>query len=59
MNISPSQLTSDHFALRIEKRLSRYGVDPVRIELEDTEHVFFGNLERSAVVLKPVLQFCA
>ena len=56
MNISPSQLTSDHFATRLEKLLNRYGVDPARIELEVTEHVFFGNLERSLAVLKPVRQ---
>ncbi|MEQ9437194.1 EAL domain-containing protein [Hyphomonas sp.] len=54
MNISPSQLTSEHFATRLEKLLSLHGVDPARIELEVTEHVFFGNLERSQVVLNHV-----
>lgn len=54
MNISPSQLTSEHFATRLEKLLLRHSVDPARIELEVTEHIFFGNLERSLAVLKPV-----
>lgn len=47
INVSAVQFASDDFLDRVRKALKTSGVNPAQIELEITESVFVGDLERS------------
>ncbi|MFW5634726.1 MAG: putative bifunctional diguanylate cyclase/phosphodiesterase [Erythrobacter sp.] len=50
VNVSAVQFAADDFVDVVRGALKRSGVDPARIELEITESVFMGDVERSARV---------
>ncbi|QIQ88081.1 MAG: EAL domain-containing protein [Erythrobacter sp.] len=50
VNVSAVQFAADDFVDVVRKALKSSGVDPGRIELEITESVFMGDVERSARV---------
>jgi diguanylate cyclase (GGDEF)-like protein/PAS domain S-box-containing protein len=50
VNVSAVQFAADDFVDVVRKALKTSGVDPARIELEITESVFLGDVERSAIV---------
>jgi len=50
VNVSAVQFAADDFVDVVRKAIKRSGVDPARIELEITESVFMGDVERSARV---------
>lgn len=54
LNISPSQLCSDQFLDRLDSLLTRHRVNPARLELEITEHIYFSNLDLSTEILSKV-----
>lgn len=54
LNISPSQLCSDQFLDRLDSLLTRHRVNPARLELEVTEHIYFSNLDLSTEILSKV-----
>ncbi|MEH6694983.1 MAG: EAL domain-containing protein [Hyphomonas sp.] len=54
LNISPSQLCSDQFLDRLDSLLTRNRVNPARLELEVTEHIYFSNLDLSTEILSKV-----
>ncbi|WP_341198114.1 EAL domain-containing protein [Hyphomonas chukchiensis] len=54
LNISPSQLCSDHFLDKLDSLVTRHRVDPARLELEVTEHIYFSNLDLSTEILSKV-----
>lgn len=47
VNVSAVQFARDDFPEVVERALEKSGVDPARIELEITESVFVGDLERT------------
>ncbi|MFL0356381.1 putative bifunctional diguanylate cyclase/phosphodiesterase [Erythrobacter sp. GH1-10] len=47
INVSPVQFASDDFPDMVRKTIKASGVDPARIELEITESVFVGDLDRT------------
>tara|TARA_R110002167_G_scaffold16009_3_gene63325 strand:- start:206 stop:1522 length:1317 start_codon:yes stop_codon:yes gene_type:complete len=54
LNISPTQLCSDQFLGKLDSLLMRHRVDPARLELEVTEHIYFSNLDLSTEILHKV-----
>lgn len=54
LNISPTQLCSDQFLDKLDSLLTRHRVDPARLELEVTEHIYFSNLDLSTEILTKV-----
>lgn len=52
VNVSAVQFARDDFPDVVERALERSGVDPARIELEITESVFVGDLERTIRIFK-------
>lgn len=47
INVSPVQFASADFFSAVDRILTKTGVDPARVELEITESVFVGDLERT------------
>lgn len=56
VNVSPIQFASDDFYSAVDRILTKTGVDPARIELEITESVFVGDLERTLALFKKLKQ---
>ncbi|KEO91650.1 diguanylate phosphodiesterase [Erythrobacter longus] len=52
INVSPIQFASDDFYSAVDRILAKTGVDPARVELEITESVFVGDLERTLKLFK-------
>ncbi|MEM1052590.1 MAG: EAL domain-containing protein [Pseudomonadota bacterium] len=52
VNVSPIQFGSDDFFSTVDRILTKTGVNPARIELEITESVFVGDLERTLNLFK-------
>jgi diguanylate cyclase (GGDEF)-like protein len=52
VNVSPIQFASDDFYSTVDRILTKTGVNPSRIELEITESVFVGDLERTLSLFK-------
>lgn len=52
VNVSPIQFASDDFYSTVDRILTRTGVDPSRVELEITESVFVGDLDRTLDLFK-------
>ena len=52
INVSPIQFASDKFYAAVDRILTKTGVDPARVELEITESVFVGDLERTINLFK-------
>jgi len=52
VNVSAVQFARDDFPEVVERALERSGVDPTRIELEITESVFVGDLERTIRIFR-------
>ena len=52
INVSPIQFASDDFYSAVDRILTKTGVDPARVELEITESVFVGDLERTLDLFK-------
>lgn len=52
VNVSPIQFASDDFYSTVDRILSKTGVDPARVELEITESVFVGDLDRTLALFK-------
>lgn len=52
VNVSPIQFASDDFLVSVERIIGTSSVDPSRIELEITESVFVGDLERTISTFK-------
>ena len=52
INVSPIQFASDDFYSAVDRILLKTGVDPARVELEITESVFVGDLERTLDLFK-------
>ena len=50
VNVSAVQFAADDFVEVVDRALKRSGVDPSRIELEITESVFVGDVERSVEI---------
>ncbi len=51
INVSPSQLTSQHFLRKLSGVIAQHGIPPQRIELEITEQVAFRNVMENCAVL--------
>lgn len=56
VNVSPIQFASDDFFAVVDNILTRSKVDPARIELEITESVFVGDLDRTLALFKQLKQ---
>jgi diguanylate cyclase (GGDEF)-like protein len=52
VNVSAVQFASDDFTEVVKRALKKTGVNPARIELEITESVFVGDMERTFQVFK-------
>ena len=52
INVSAVQFASDDFVEVVERALKSSGVDPAQIELEITESVFVGDIERTQQLFK-------
>jgi len=52
VNVSAVQFASDEFVDNVRRALKRSGVNPERIELEITETVFVGDMERALEIFK-------
>lgn len=52
INVSPIQFASDDFYSTVDRILTKTGVDPARVELEITESVFVGDLDRTLDLFK-------
>lgn len=52
VNVSPIQFASDDFYSAVDRILTKTGVDPARVELEITESVFVGDLDRTLNLFK-------
>lgn len=52
VNVSPIQFACDDFYGAVDRILSKTKVDPGRVELEITESVFVGDLERTLALFK-------
>ncbi|BDI61336.1 putative bifunctional diguanylate cyclase/phosphodiesterase [Qipengyuania nanhaisediminis] len=52
VNVSAVQFASDSFVDSVKAALKRSGVDPARIELEITESVFVGDMDRALTIFK-------
>jgi diguanylate cyclase (GGDEF)-like protein/PAS domain S-box-containing protein len=52
VNVSPIQFASDGFYTAVDRVLTKTGIDPSRLELEITESVFVGDLERTLNLFK-------
>lgn len=52
VNVSAVQFASDEFVDNVRRALKRSGVNPARIELEITETVFVGDMERALEIFK-------
>ncbi|UAB77342.1 EAL domain-containing protein [Erythrobacter sp. SCSIO 43205] len=52
VNVSPIQFASEDFYDTVDAILNKTGVDPARVELEITESVFVGDLERTLKLFK-------
>ncbi|MEP0392065.1 MAG: EAL domain-containing protein [Erythrobacter sp.] len=52
VNVSPIQFASDDFYSTVDRILTKTGVDPSRVELEITESVFVGDLDRTLDLFK-------
>ena len=52
VNVSPIQFASEDFYDAVDRILTKTGVDPSRVELEITESVFVGDLERTLNLFK-------
>ncbi len=51
VNISPRQLVADELVTCIAQALAQSGLPASRLELEITESVFIGNVERTLKIL--------
>jgi diguanylate cyclase (GGDEF)-like protein len=56
VNVSPIQFASDDFYSTVDRILTKTGVDPARVELEITESVFVGDLDRTLALFKQLKQ---
>lgn len=52
VNVSPIQFASEEFLSSVQRIISSSHVDPARVELEITESVFVGDLERTLDIFK-------
>lgn len=52
VNVSPIQFASDDFYGAVDRILTKTEVDPARVELEITESVFVGDLDRTLELFK-------
>ena len=54
LNVSPSQLASRRFVDKLREVIQTGRLDPARLQLEVTEHVFFRNIDVSSRILQEV-----